>query len=152
MVSDGQAAGGPEAATSGQPALEPPDGADSDFHFAECDPSRRFGRVRLHAALPPQHALPDCMRQSRRVITRSQGPVSAGGRACTAAPPPLQLRARLQTRLDALTGTAPPRPPPSALQFDQVLGRGAFKVVYKAFDTQEGAFRQWRRHSCWAER
>ena len=24
------------------------------------------------------------------------------------------------------------------LQFEQVLGRGAFKVVYKAFDTQEG--------------
>ena len=31
------------------------------------------------------------------------------------------------------------RPPcPARLQFDQVLGRGAFKVVYKAFDTQEG--------------
>ena len=34
----------------------------------------------------------------------------------------------------------PPTPlPPPLPQFDQVLGRGAFKVVYKAFDTQEGA-------------
>lgn len=32
-----------------------------------------------------------------------------------------------------------PRSRASLLQWDQVLGRGAFKVVYKAFDTQEGA-------------
>jgi serine/threonine protein kinase len=30
---------------------------------------------------------------------------------------------------------------PACLQFDAVLGRGAFKIVYKAFDTQEGQFR-----------
>ena len=35
----------------------------------------------------------------------------------------------------------PPLAPPARPQFEQILGRGAFKVVYKAFDTQEGASR-----------
>lgn len=60
-------------------------------------------------------------------------------------PPPRAYSAAADRRgfAPALTHLKPPVPPPSPAcpQFDQVLGRGAFKVVYKAFDTQEGASR-----------
>jgi WNK lysine deficient protein kinase len=37
----------------------------------------------------------------------------------------------------------PPRPPPRRPQYDHVLGRGAFKTVYKAFDESEGLEVAW---------
>ncbi len=67
-------------------------------------------------------------------------PAAAGRNAL--APPPAAARAGAARRAPQ---AARPAPFPARPQFDHVLGRGAFKVVYKAFDTQEGASRAARK-------
>ena len=61
-------------------------------------------------------------------------------------PPPLLLPLRVEggdlTDAPLPTLAAPPPPPPSS-QYNEILGRGAFKTVYKAFDDEEGIEVAW---------
>jgi hypothetical protein len=89
-----------------------------------------------HAAVGPRgrRGLPACAHACSRGAPRPRPAAGRRARPSHSHAPPARLTARAPSPCPS------PRPP---AQYDVVLGRGAFKTVYKAFDEAEGIEVAW---------